>query len=452
MTKPTAKHPQARGVTVYPRGDRWAFIVYLEPDILSGKRQRMYRGGFETSDAAWEAALKTRSEAREGLCVKPSRRTVGEFMAEWLVSIEQSVKPTTFTNYTDYLNAYILPVVGQRKLQDITVPVLNTFYRHLLASGRRKPDDSIRMYEYWEARRGDRHGRGPTAREISKACGTSIHAARKAVTRSRRGRVPARQPAGLAPKTVKNVHRLLHRALGDAVAWQYLAMNPAAHARMPRERRADRARPKPWTIDELAAWLQVALTDRFAGMWVLAATTGMRRSELAGVRRDMLDLERRLLTVEDTRVVVAGRAEDSEGKTEASRRTISLDAFTIGMLRQYLDMLDREREAFGAAYPDHGYLMCFENGRRLHPDTITSRFNRLVDRADVRRVRLHDVRHTWATLARDSGINRKIVTDRLGHANETVTGQIYTHRSEGLDREAAELIARLITEALQRRP
>jgi integrase len=452
VTKPARKRWQARGVTVYPRGGKWSFIVYLEPDILTGKRQRLYRGGFETADEAWAAALKARTEAEESRYVKPSRRTLSEFMTEWLASIEQSVKPTTYANYTDYLNAYILPVIGHRKLQDITVPTLNAFYRRLLASGRRKPDDNIRMYGYWNAHRDDRGGRGPTPTQISRACGTSIHAAKAATGRFRRGRIPAGQPAGLAPKTVKNIHRLLHRALGDAVAWQYLTTNPAAHASLPRERRAKRTRPQPWTIDELAAWLRVALTDRFAGMWMLAATTGMRRSELAGVRRDALDLERGLLTVEDTRVVVAGHAADAEGKTEASRRTISLDAFTVAALQQHLAMIDAEREAFGEDYPYHGRLMCFEDGRALHPDTITSRFNRLVDRAGVRRIRLHDVRHTYATLARDSGINSKIVTDRLGHANESVTQQIYTHRSTGQDREAAETIASLIAYALSPQP
>jgi integrase len=191
----------------------------------------------------------------------------------------------------------------------------------------------------------------------------------------------------------------LHRALSDAVASQYISMNPAEHASVPRDRGARRNRPQPWTLDELAAWLHVALTDRFAGMWVLAATTGMRRSELAGVSRDMLDVEHGTLVVEDTRVVVDGRAQDSDGKTEDSRRTISLDPFTVAALREHIGMLERERSAFGHSYPDHGKLMVFEDGRRLHPDTITDRFNRLVDLGGVRRIRLHDIRHTYATLA-----------------------------------------------------
>ena len=111
-------------------------------------------------------------------------------------------------------------------------------------------------------------------------------------------------------------------------------------------------------------------------------------------------------------------------------------------------MLDEERAAFGADYPSHGKLMCLEDGRRLHPDTITRRFNRLVDRAGVRRIRLHDVRHTYATLATDEGIEPKIVSDRVGHANMAVTFQIYTHRSTGRDRDAAERIGDLIRRAV----
>ena len=450
MSTSPRKGRRSRGITVYRRGGKWAFIVYQEPDILTGKRDRMYRGGFDTEDAAWAAAIKARSEAEENRYIQPSRRTVEQFLTEWLDAIEQSVKPTTHANYVDNVNAYIVPAIGHRKLQDITVPVLNAFYRRLLESGRRKPDNNIVMYEYWNARRHYRDGRGPTPTQISKACGTSIYAARTAAGRFRRGRVPVERTRGLAPKSVKNVHRLLHRALGDAVAWQYMSMNPAEHASVPRDRGARRNRPQPWTLDELAAWLHAALTDRFAGMWVLAATTGMRRSELAGTSRDMLDLEHGTLVVEDTRVVVDGRAHDSDGKTEDSRRTISLDQFTVAALRKHIAMLDKERSTFGASYPDHGKLMVFEDGRRLHPDTITSRFNRLVDLAGVRRIRLHDVRHTYATLARDLGVNGKIVTDRLGHANETVTQQIYTHKSTGHDRPAAEMIARLITEALNK--
>jgi len=117
--------------------------------------------------------------------------------------------------------------------------------------------------------------------------------------------------------SVRNVHRLLHRALSDAVAWDYLVFNPAEHASVPSERRRGRNIARPWSVGELAQWLRCAQQDRFAGMWVLAATTGMRRSELLGVRRDSLDLDTGTLTIDETLISVGGRAEESDGKTTA---------------------------------------------------------------------------------------------------------------------------------------
>jgi integrase len=155
------------------------------------------------------------------------------------------------------------------------------------------------------------------------------------------------------------------------------------------------------------------------------------------------------LSIEDTRVVVAGRTVDSDGKSNSGVRTISLDAFTVELLRSYLVMLDEEQEAFGDGYDtSHTKLMRYEDGRRLHGDTVTRRFNRIVDIAGLRRIRLHDVRHTYATLSLDSGVHAKIVSDRIGHAHEGITVQIYGHRSTGHDREAAELVAGLIRRRL----
>jgi Phage integrase family len=203
----------------------------------------------------------------------------------------------------------------------------------------------------------------------------------------------------------------------------------------------DESRPRPLLMRSGCCTFLLHLDEVSPVLAILPTGAGSNRAK-------MLDLDQGTVTIENTRVVVKGHATDSDGKTESSRRIISLDPFAVAALRRFVEMIEGERDAFGASYPDHGMLMCFEDGRRLHPDTVTSRFNRLVDQAGVRRIRLHDVRHTYATLARDLGVNCKIVTDRLGHANETVTQQIYTHPSVGNDRPAAEMIARLIAGAL----
>jgi integrase len=295
------------------------------------------------------------------------------------------------------------------------------------------------MYAYWKQEIDA--GRRVNPRQLATATGVTIYAARSAVRRFAVGRVPRNREAGLAPKTVKNVHRMLHRAFADAVAWRYLAFNPAEHAVPPRGRSV---RPKPWTAEHLVRFLEVAQGDRFYAMWVLAATTGMRRSELAHVDRDGLDLDHGLLIIGATRVVVGGRAAESDGKSANSRRTIALDSLTVAALRRHLAVIDAEAEAWGTSYPTHGLLFVYPDGRPMHPDTITVRFNRLVDRAGLPHIRLHDVRHTYATVSLDAGINPKIISERIGHASLAFTLQVYTHRSEGRDRAAAETIAAML--------
>ena len=104
--------------------------------------------------------------------------------------MKDSVKPSTYQNYVDYTEAYVKFTIGNRHLQDITVPVLNMLYRQLLASGRSKPDNNVKMYAYWRARQHQRNGYGPKPTDMAKACGTTIYAAQAAATRFRRGRIP----------------------------------------------------------------------------------------------------------------------------------------------------------------------------------------------------------------------------------------------------------------------
>jgi integrase len=368
-------------------------------------------------------------------------RTVRQFAAEWLASVEHSVKPSTYRNYVDYLDAYVLPTIGERRLQDVTVTVLNTFYRHLLENGRRKPNSNAVMYRYWLAK--IKVGKEVAPQELARACKTTTYAARHAVLRYRAGRVPRDLGKGLAPKTVRNIQNMLHQAFGAGVAWRYLNHNPAEHTTKVRVRRH---RLDTWNAAQLAAFLIEANRDRFRALWMLVVTTGMRRSELAGAERDLLDLEGETLTIAPTRVVVAGKPIDEDGKSESGRRKISLDPRTVAILREHLAMLDSERAEWGSSYPTHGKLFCYENGRQIHPDTITRRFNRLVDRAGLPRITLHGVRHSYATLSVDAGINPKVVSERIGHSSVSFTMQTYVQRSPDLDRDsaAASTIADLI--------
>ena len=174
-------------------------------------------------------------------------------------------------NYRDYLDAYVIPVIGQTALQDLTALRLNLLYAHLLEKGRVK------------------------------------------------------SKGGLAPKTVQNVHRMLHWALRDAVKWDLLPRNYAEDAEPPR---APRPRITVWTPEQLGAFIRHVRGHRFFALWLLVATAGLRRRELAGLTRSEIDLKARRVHPSTPRVVVAGRATESEAKTRSGVRSLALDPDT----------------------------------------------------------------------------------------------------------------------------
>jgi integrase len=190
--------------------------------------------------------------------------------------------------------------------------------------------------------------------------------------------------------------------------------------------------------------LQAARRDRFFALWVLEATSGMRRCELAGARRDLLDLDAATLQIEITRVSVDGQVIESDGKTGNAQHVLALDPFTLAALRAHVEMLDGERKDFGPDYEDHGVLFCWENGRPLHPDTITRRFKRLAASAGLPEIDLHDVRHSYATAGRDAKIDWKALSKRIGHADVAFTMKQYVQADLDADRQVAATLAELI--------
>jgi hypothetical protein len=138
-----------------------------------------------------------------------------------------------------------------------------------------------------------------------------------------------KRPGGLAPKTVRNIHAMLHKALADAASWQYATVNVAQHAQ---PRRLSRPAPSFWTPEQLRRFLVGARDDRFFALFLLATTTGMRRATLrpAVVGREP---GRGKAAISATRVVVDGRPEASDGKTARSRRLLTLDPVSVEALR-----------------------------------------------------------------------------------------------------------------------
>ena len=251
----------------------------------------------------------------------------------------------SWRNYAAY---YVVPYIGSRDVRGIVGAVCDALYAKLLAEGRVKArpkkqsttqavhvrrltgdgqEMPCRPYGYDTARCHRKHAENdPLIGQPIKQRKLGRRAAEDAAESARRKLNPV-----LEPKTVVNTHRMLHRAWEDFATWGWAKRNVVSDAYPPRVPRKGR---KVWTVAQLQRFLQHARSDRFFALWVLEATSGMRRCELAGACRDLLDLDAGTLAIEVTRVVVDGQVIESDGKTENAQHVLALDPFTLAALKR----------------------------------------------------------------------------------------------------------------------
>lgn len=218
----------------------------------------------------------------------------------------------------------------------------------------------------------------------------------------------------LSRRTVANIHAVFHQAMNIAVRDGLCSSNPVARVRPPRPERRD---SRVWTMDEIRQFLAITRTHRFHVAFLMLATTGMRRGEVLGLRWTDVDLDQGWVSITHTVTEVAGRTTISAPKTTAARRRIDLDTHTT---RALADHRKHSR-------PDAVYVFEATGGGPVNPASFSATFQRLVARAGVPRIRLHNIRHTYASFALHHGMHPLELSERLGHSTVSVTMDVYSH-------------------------
>ena len=387
-----AAEPGRRGSVRQSANGSW----YLVVDIGHGAdRRQTRRRGFASKREAQAQLTKILGTLDQGTYVAPKRATVAEFLQQtWLPAIEHTIKPGTFESYRRNVRVHLAGRwLGRRVLQDVGPAELNALYRDLLA--------------------GDEQHRA------------------------------------LSPRSVAYIAAILHRALRDAVRWQAITRNPADASDPPRP--GAKTEIQTWTATQLRTFLESIQHDRLAGCWWLLATTGMRRGEALGLRWADIDLDRKTIRITRTLITTEVQRVGSPGfawgtpKTAKGRRTIALDDDAIAAVKAHRKRQREERLAAGAAYQDQDLVICEPDGAPLHPKTISYQFRKAARAAGLPRIRLHDLRHTHATLALLAGVHPRVVQERLGHANVSITLDTYSHVDLDLQAAAAARVAALLT-------
>jgi integrase len=373
---------------VFKRGKTWSYTVYLGRDAVTGKKRYKQVGGFPTRRACEEALRQLVDRVRTSDYADAGSTTVAEFVERWLTATESTIKPTTAASYRNMLEIHVVPTLGHVRLVKVTGLELSALYGELLASGYRK---------------------GKTSR-------------------------------GLSPTSVRYVHRIVSKAFADAVRWGLLARNPAANVAPPRKADTEMA---TWTADEVRTFLASVEDDRLYAMWVLLCTTGMRRGEVLGLRWDDVDTSAGRIAVRRASVEVNYDVQSSDPKSAKGKRSVTLDVETTKVLVDHRRRQAEERLAAGLGGRSE-QVFTRPDGNRLQPQHVSRSFGARYRRAGLSPIRLHDLRHTSATLALTAGIHPKVVSERLGHSTVQLTLDRYSHVVDGIHAAAAEQLGAII--------
>lgn len=356
---------------------------YRAAITLDGGKRKYFSGRTERDvKRLLNAALVAKEK---GLLQTGPRQTVEKYMTAWLVGIKSNLKIRAWERYRIDVEKRIIPQLGKRALDSLTPSDLRTFYAKLLT------DD------------------------------------------------------GLAPRSVRNVHRVLHKALQDAVNDDVLCRNVADRVEPPRADDPDRR----WLVpDEARQFLIAAKGEPLEALYILAITTGMRQAEILGLRWDVVDLEHGVLAV--LRTVYSTQTQGivwGDTKNTRSRRSIALPPLVVDALRRHKERQALVRAAAGKRWQEQNLVFTTSVGGPICRHNFLQRhFHPFLERAKLPRIRFHDLRHSAASLLGSLSTSPKVVQELLGHSSIQVTMDLYSHVLPASHGEAVTRLADLLTQ------
>lgn len=375
---------------------RYRLVVDIGRD-KNGKRQQLTRTFDKLKDARAELS-RIRHETDTGIVVKPSEITVSDYLDDYLVGATRGRRESTKVSYRDAFRL-VRERLGNRKLQSITKADIEGLVDWMLTSGRK---------------RGGKPGTGLGARSVRLTLGRLKAAFEMAVDE------------GIL---VRNVVKLV---------------TPPEYT--PRER-------DTWPKAEVRKFLRTAASARLHPAWRLSLY-GLRRGEVLGLRWSDIDLKATTLTVSQARVLVDYKVRIEEPKSRNGKRTLPLDDDLVAALMELRKRQVKESELAGPAYraglhdldwyvEGDEYVVTDELGIPLHPESYSDEFARMLKCAAVRKIRLHDSRHTTLSLMEKAGVPISIISKWAGHYDSSFTMKTYVHASDDDLKRGRQALAKI---------
>ncbi|MDQ1147048.1 integrase [Bacillus sp. SORGH_AS 510] len=346
----------------------------------NGKRKQKKKRGFQTKKDAQASLTKALHELNSGTYIEPSTQKLGEFLVDWLNYKKAMVAESTYSTYYINLKTHILPELNNMPLSNLKPLHIQQFYSKLLNEKK------------------------------------------------------------LHHNTVRKIHTMLVNALDRAVKFDMVAKNAAKLVEPPKESNAEM---KVWDVGEVRSFLKAAKDSPFSMVYLIAINTGMRQGEILGLTWESVNLEDNILSVKQT-LGHDGKTLKSTTKTAAGMRSIAMPTELAKELRHHKLEQKKQRLKMGTFYTDLNLVVASEVGTPINPSNLRRNFNNLIKKANLERIRFHDLRHTHATLLLKQGVHPKIVSERLGHADTRMTLDRYSHLLPNMQNETAQKFGELL--------
>ncbi|MGG5737781.1 tyrosine-type recombinase/integrase [Bacillus cereus group sp. IBL03679] len=245
--------------------------------------------------------------------------------------------------------------------------------------------------------------------------------------------------SGIANNTILFQHRVLRAALNLAVKQNIISRNPATLAVIPK---TEKSSIQTWTEKEVKQFLLHSQESRYHIGYLLAITTGMRLGEVLGLRWQDVDFNNHTVTINQT--LGHDNKIKASAKNNSSKRTIPIPLEVIEELKKRKLQINKDKLRIGPAYHDLDLITCNNLGKVTTRSTFTSHFNKVIENAGIKKIKFHDTRHTHATLLLKQGVHPKVVSERLGHSDISLTLRIYSHVLPNMQEDAVKAFAKNI--------
>jgi len=336
---------------------------------------------------------KTQAEVKEKLqkalaqagkidFTKTGKYTVTMWMNEWFENVAKiKVRQSSHQTYRGYIDHHIAPNIGNIPLEKLTTMDLQKLYRKLMTKGR---------VDRVEAKQ---------------------------------------QPKGLSAKTVRNINQVISSAMDFAVAQKIIPENPCKAVALPK---VEHKEMQTIPAEQLQAFLQEAKATGIYEMYYIELATGLRRGELLGLKWSDIDWKNGIIKVRRQVARVDGQIVEAPLKTKNSYRAVTISQQAIEVLKQQKEKTNDQ------------YVFPSPNGGPISPDSVNNMLKRVLTRAGIPKVRFHDLRHTFATIALQNGVDIKTVSGMLGHFSAGFTLDTYAHVTTAAQKEAADTMGQIL--------